>query len=340
MRGEGVGLALKPPSGAVVKPVTLPEKEPVAKEPLVLVTRQEPVESPEDQAIRQRRYQAYVSGLSANLVIKREGAGEPSKTSGGVVPASYEGQSPPPGQDAGNPYEVSEYNPAADKDKENFFNRNQVDSDWMLRHQRIKGQPFELKTGAVIPGVMITGINSDLPGNMIAPVATNVYDSATGEHLLVPQGAKLYGVYDSRVIYGQERVLIAWNRIIFPDGSAITLGAMPGADQAGFGGLTDQVNNHYMRVFGSAILMSLVTGGTAYALDTTNNTGRSDDSDKVSMSDEMIAALAAQFGQVTTTLLQKNLNIKPTLEIRPGYQFNIVVTKDVNFKAPYTAWRR
>ena len=347
MRSEGSGLALKTPTGAVVKPVE--PKEPTPREPLVIVTNEAPAETPEEVAMRQRRYQSYVAGLSSNIVVRRDdtkgvASSVANQSEGGPVMVGYDdsAQSSPPQGRGANPLEASEYNPAADQDKERFFDRNQVDTDWSLKHQRMKGQPFELKTGAVIPGVMITGINSDLPGNMIAQVAGNVYDSASGNHLLVPQGSKLYGVYDSRVIYGQERVLIAWNRIIFPDGSAISLGAMPGADQAGFGGLTDKVNNHYLRVFGSAFLMSIITGGTAYAMDTTNNSSNNSGygSNSVSMSDEMISSLSAQFGQVTTTLLQKNLNIKPTLEIRPGYQFNIIVTKDVIFKAPYSPWRR
>ena len=93
-----------------------------------------------------------------------------------------------------------------------------------------RGCLLEIKTGTVIPAVLISGINSDLPGVLIAQVSQNVYNTANGRHLLIPQGAKLYGVYDSRVVYGQERTLVAWNRIIFPDGSSVTLGAMPGAD--------------------------------------------------------------------------------------------------------------
>ena len=117
---------------------------------------------------------------------------------------------------------------------------------------------------------MLSGVNSELPGNLIAQVSQNIYDSARGRNLLIPQGSKLHGVYDSRVIYGQERVLIAWNRIIFPDGSAFTLGAMPGADMAGYAGFNDDVNNHYLRIFGSAMLMSGIMGDTAYAMDSFN----------------------------------------------------------------------
>jgi type IV secretion system protein VirB10 len=180
---------------------------------------------------------------------------------------------------------------------------------------------------------MVSGINSDLPGSLNAQVSQNVHDTATDRNLLIPRGSKLYGVYDSRVVYGQSRVLIAWNRVIFPDGSSVTLGAMPGADLAGYAGFHDQVDNHYLRVFGSAIMMSLVTGGMSYAVDQVagNDSSGNGNSNSTTIQDEMTAALAAQLGQTTLQLLQKNLNIKPTLEIRPGYQFNVVVTKDVAF---------
>ena len=112
----------------------------------------------------------------------------------------------------------------------------------------------------------------------------------------------------------------------------------PGADMVGMAGFNDRVNNHYLRIFGSALLMSLVSGGMAYAMDGMNDSTETDNGTR--MSDEMTAALAAQLGQTATTLLQRNLNIKPTLEIRPGYRFNIVVTRDVIFREPYTRWRR
>jgi type IV secretion system protein VirB10 len=137
------------------------------------------------------------------------------------------------------------------------------------------------------------------------------------------------------VVYGQERVLIAWNRVIFPDGSSVTLGAMPGTDMAGYAGFEDQVNNHYLRIFGSAVMMSLISGGMSYAVDQVSNAGSG--SESTTMQDEMMSALAAQLGQTTLQLLQKNLNIKPTLEIRPGYQFNVIITKDVVFRGAYAA---
>jgi len=130
---------------------------------------------------------------------------------------------------------------------------------------------FELRAGFVLPATMISGINSDLPGQLMAQVSQNVYDTATGRHLLVPQGTRLVGSYSSDVIYGQSRILIAWQRLIFPDGKALDLGSMPGADSAGFSGLSDQVNNHYVRLFANAFLMSGITAAVSLSQDKGGN---------------------------------------------------------------------
>lgn len=193
--------------------------------------------------------------------------------------------------------------------------------------------PYELRTGFVVPATLISGINSELPGQIMAQVSQDVFDTPTGKHLLIPQGSRLVGTYSSNVAYGQARVLIAWLRIIFPDGKAMDIGSMPGADSAGYAGLTDQVNNHYVRLFASAFLMSSVTAGIALsqpqqsATSTTNTT-----------SGALSQALGQQLGAVTAQLISKNLNIAPTLEIRPGFRFNVMVTKDMTFSKPYQAF--
>jgi type IV secretion system protein VirB10 len=286
--------------------------------------------------IRRMKLQAQLTALSAPLGVKTASTATPSAP---AVQAENRRDS-----EKGtvlDPYSLREsaYDPSADKDKEAFFDRAGRDDTWILPHGRAAGQALEIKTGAVIPSIMVTGINSDLPGSIIAQVSQNVWDTASGRQLLIPQGSKLFGVYDSRVVYGQERVLVAWNRLIFPDGSAFTLGAMPGNDMAGYAGYTDEVNNHYLRIFGSAVLMSLISGGMAYTMDSLDASGNSGTDNTPSMQQEMASALAAQLGQATMQLLQKNLNIKPTLEIRPGYQFNVIVTKDLVFQKPYAAGR-
>ena len=316
-------------AGLVTPPPTPPAQQPA---PLLVVQKEKlPPVDPRVENIRRSKGQSFQTALAAPLVVRRFGE---NTSAPAASPAVAERRAPDRERVSASD---SDYDPAADRDKEAFFSRARKDTSWTLAEQRTAGMPLELKTGAVVPGVMLTGINSDLPGNMIAQVSQNVYDTATGRNLLIPQGARLYGVYDSRVVYGQQRVLIAWNRIIFPDGSSMSIGAMPGADMAGMAGFSDEVDNHYLRIFGSAVLMSLVTGGMAYAMDSANNNVGSSDNG-TSMQDEMTSALAAQLGQTTTTLLQKNLNIKPTLEVRPGYQFNIVVTKDLVFRQPYQAW--
>lgn len=336
---EGRGLALAPPEGslAAVQPDT-PAQNGAKREPLIVVQsdkRQSDSYRQELENLRRMKAQAHLAALSAPLGVKKA-------SQSNTAPGSADDSGSAPGKpsmsmsDASGLHERS-YDLAADKDKEAFFDRAAKDASWISPYSRMVGQQFELKTGAVIPGVMVTGINSDLPGNIIAQVSQNVFDSATGKHLLLPQGAKLFGVYDSRVIYGQERVLVAWNRVVFPDGSAITLGAMPGSDMAGNAGYTDEVNNHYFRIFGSAVLMSLMSGGMAYTMDSLDNSNS--ESDKPTLQNEMGSALAAQLGQATLQLLQKNLNIKPTLEIRPGYQFNVIVTKDLVFERPYRPQR-
>lgn len=339
LMGEGRGLALAPPAGSPALAVPdAPAQNGTTREPLIVVQSDKSQSDnyrQELENLRRMKAQAQLTALSAPLGVQKS-----SQSS--TAPVSYPGPGSAPDRPSMSMPDTSAlrengYDPAADKDKEAFFDRAGKDTGWILPHSRTAGQKYEVKTGAVIPGIIVTGINSDLPGNIIAQVSQSVFDSATGNHLLLPQGAKLFGVYDSRVIYGQERVLVAWNRVVFPDGSAVPLGAMPGSDMSGYAGYTDKVNNHYLRIFGSAILMSMISGGMAYTMDTLDNSNS--DSDNPTLQNEMGSALAAQLGQATLQLLQKNLNIKPTLEIRPGYQFNVIVTRDLVFEQPYGAGR-
>ncbi|MGZ4823067.1 MAG: TrbI/VirB10 family protein, partial [Terriglobales bacterium] len=189
--------------------------------------------------------------------------------------------------------------------------------------------PYELRAGFVIPAILIAGINSELPGQIMAQVSEDVYDTARSKWKLIPQGSRLVGAYASEVAYGQARVLVAWQRIVFPDGKAMDIGAMPGADSAGYAGFTDQVNNHYWRTFSSAFLMSAVTAGIATSQPENIGYGRP------GFSGAMSEAVGQQLGQATAQLITKNLNIAPTLEIRPGYRFNVIVTKDLTFTRPY-----
>lgn len=188
---------------------------------------------------------------------------------------------------------------------------------------------YELRAGYVVPATLISGINSELPGQIMAQVSQNVYDTATGRYLLIPQGCRLVGTYASNVAYGQAWLLVAWQRIVFPDGKTLDIGSMPGANSAGYAGFKDRVNNHYFRIFGSALLMSGVIAGVATSQP--SQEGNSAPTASTAMSQ----ALGLELGQVAAQMIAKNLNVAPTLEIRPGYRFNVMVTKDLTFSKPY-----
>lgn len=198
-----------------------------------------------------------------------------------------------------------------------------IGNDYLASGRNAPISPYEMKAGTVIPGVMIGGVNSDLPGQIIGQVRENVYDTATGKHLLIPQGSRLIGTYSNAVTMGQTRVLVAWTRIIYPDASSLDLGSMPGADQGGYAGFNDQVNNHYLRIFGTALMMSLFSAGIQLSQPQATN-GQNYSSQQI-----VASSLGLQLGQLGMQLAQRGLDIQPTLEIRPGYRFNIMVTKDV-----------
>lgn len=192
---------------------------------------------------------------------------------------------------------------------------------------------YELRAGGVIPGVMISGISSELPGQIIGQVSQNIYDTATGKYLLIPQGTKLFGIYSSDVSFGQSSVLVAWQRLVFPDGKALDIGSMPGADGSGLAGFRDQVENHYARIYGSALLMSGIVAGITYSQNT--NQSNQFGYNQPTAGSVLSQALGQQLGEVTSQLVSKNLNVSPTINIRPGYRFNIIVVKDLTFKQPY-----
>lgn len=146
----------------------------------------------------------------------------------------------------------------------------------------------------------------------------------------------MVGTYSSDVAFGQEGVLIAWQRLVFPDGKALDIGAMPGADMAGYSGFRDKLNQHLVRIYGSALFMAAVTAGASIA--TNQDNGNSGAYEQPSVSSEMSSALGQQLGQVSAQIISKNLNVSPTIEIRPGYRFNIVAVKDVTFTKPYQSF--
>jgi len=201
--------------------------------------------------------------------------------------------------------------------------------------------PYTVIAGNVIPALLVSGIDSDLPGPIVAQVRESVFDSATGRYLLVPQGSRLLGSYQNASAYGQQRVQIAWQRLIFPNTSSMDIAGMPGADQSGYVGFSDQVDNHYLRTFGTAILMSTISAGqmvgqiSSFGSGTYSPYGYAPPSQWAMAGEAAGTGMSGQLGQVGQGSLQQGMNRPPTLTIRPGYQFNVIVTQDLVMPGPY-----
>jgi type IV secretion system protein TrbI len=182
--------------------------------------------------------------------------------------------------------------------------------------------PFVVQAGTIIPAALITGIRSDLPGQITAQVTENIYDSPTGRARLIPQGTRLIGIYDSQVAFGQTRVLLVWTRLIMPNGRSIVLEHQPGADTSGFSGLEDEVDNHWVALFKAALLSTLL--GVGSELGSTSGTGSNSD---------VITALrrgsSDSLNQTGQKVVQRNLNIQPTLTVRPGFPVRVIVNRDL-----------
>jgi len=220
--------------------------------------------------------------------------------------------------------------PNGQNSKEDFFNADLKDLGYLPNRVVPQQSAFELKRGSVIPATLITGINSDLPGRITAQVSQNVYDSAIGHRLLIPQGTKLFGRYDSKVSFGQSRVLVVWSDIIFPNGSTLQIGGMAGTDAEGYGGFKDKVNNHYLKTFGSAVMIALIGTGIDMAVPQSSTLATQD-----TASDAARRNFAETFGRVADRTIQRNMDVQPTLEIRPGYKFNVLVDQDIVFPGQY-----
>lgn len=179
--------------------------------------------------------------------------------------------------------------------------------------------PNILQAGAVISAALITGIRSDLPGQITAQVTENVYDSPTGKILLIPQGTRVIGQYDNGVGFGQRRVLLVWNRLIFPNGRSIVLERQPGADAEGYAGLEDGVDYHWGELFKAAALSTLLSVGAQAG-------SSGNDSDIVQALRQGASQSINQTGQ---QVVSRQLNIAPTLTIRPGFPVRVIVTRDL-----------
>jgi type IV secretion system protein TrbI len=182
--------------------------------------------------------------------------------------------------------------------------------------------PFVIQAGTIIPAALITGVRSDLPGQITAQITETVYDTPSGRIRLIPQGARLIGIYDSQVAFGQSRILLVWTRLIMPNGRSIVLERQQGTDAGGYSGLEDEVDNHWAELFKAALLSTVLGVGAELGsgADTGSNTG---------IIQALRLSAANSLNQTGQQVVRRNLNIQPTLTIRPGFPIRVIVNRDL-----------
>jgi type IV secretion system protein TrbI len=180
--------------------------------------------------------------------------------------------------------------------------------------------PYVLQAGSVIPAALVTGLRSDLPGEVTAQVTQAIFDSKTGATLLIPQGSKLLGQYDAQISFGQSRALLVWNRLILPNGKSIVLERQPATDTEGYTGLEDEVDNHWGMLFEAAALSTILSVGAE-----AGTGGNSEDN----LSQAIRQGMSQSFNQAGEQVVGRSLNVQPTITIRPGFLVNVLVTHDL-----------
>jgi type IV secretion system protein TrbI len=256
---------------------------------------------PEKQRIAQEQEAARLSRLFATTNVRQSSSATPISANAPVAPGG-------PASDL------------APQDRKLAFLNGAVDRR-TVSGDRIEApaSPNVLQAGAVIPAALLTGLRSDLPGQVTAQVTEDVYDSPTGRIRLIPQGARLIGQYDAQIAFGQTRALLVWTRLIMPNGRSIVLERQPGADAEGYAGLEDDVDNHWETLFKAAILSTLLSIGSEVG-----SSGSEDD---------LIRAIRRGGSDSINTIGQRivgrSLNVQPTITIRPGFPVRVLVTRDL-----------
>lgn len=192
------------------------------------------------------------------------------------------------------------------------------------------GSPYTLRAGTVIPGLLVTGINSDLPGDLVGQVSRDVYDSRTQRIVLIPKGARLIGTYDNQIAAGEARLLVAWTRLILPDGRSLRLPGLPLKDLAGETGAPGQVDTHWQRVFGKAVLLSAISAGAQLSQPQQTSLFAPPSAGQVGA-----GALGQELSNVALEILRRGMDVPPTITIRPGQPFNVFLNGDLVFDGPW-----
>jgi type IV secretion system protein VirB10 len=304
--GAKPGTAALPPPGS-------PGQAPVSTAPAS--------SAPVDQARAQAVAEAGAARSAGPFFGGAASQGAADQGPGSLAPA-------PPMDGAPRAHEVGDVAIQNGQGEKRQFAAGSRSDDYLANPLREAISPWEVKAGTVIPAALITAINSDLPGEVIAQVTEPVYDHATGRTVLIPQGSRLIGQYDSQVAYGQERALIAWNRVIMPNGRSINIGSMSGADLAGASGLRDRVNDHFGQLAKGILLSTLFSVGAASAQDAG---ARSSGGLVINSAGSGVANSAQEVGQRIT---ERDLNRQPTITVRAGWPLRVIVNKDM-ILSPY-----
>lgn len=256
--------------------------------------------------VRKIKTESYMAALKSPMTVEKQLDNNPQVTTAKQQLKALESQ-----QAVSNSTRIT-----AEKD-------NKILDGYVDNIRQPQQYPYELNIGTLIPAVTLGQINSDIAGTVKAQITQTVYDSATGTMILLPQGSELVGQYHGNPAFGQERLPVQWYRINFPDGSTLNLNGMNGTDSGGQSGFKGDVNNHYWRIFGQSTLLGLIAGGTTAAI---SNDG---DNNENSPSETIANGVISQYAQTGSALVQKNLQIAPTITVPSGYEFNIILTKDV-----------
>lgn len=273
--------------------------------------------SAEEQRLAQQAMQAKESGVFFRIEnrpqqIAPAATGQPQQMAAATVSPDANRLTLDPERDQNNQQRKLDF--LSERDTGGIYNPHAL---------QMPASPYQVMAGSVISASLITGINSDLPGLVVAQVTENVYDTVTGSALLIPQGSRLIGTYDSVVAFGQSRALLVWQRIVMPDGSSIQIDNLPATDAAGYAGLEDEVDYHTWRLLKGIAMATLLGVGTELSLGT-------DESDLVRAIRQSTQQNVAQAGQRIT---EKNLNIQPTITIRPGWPLKVIVQRDIVLRA-------
>ena len=263
------------------------------------------------EAARQRAQQERDAVRTSTVFL---GGGAAGATGAPAQPVASVGSPTPPATAAAQPAGALSDQAA----KRAFMGQASNQQTVSVERLTAPASPNIVQAGSIIPAALITGIRSDLPGQITAQVTQNVYDSITGRILLIPQGARLIGEYDSQITAGQTRVLFAWDRLILPDGRSIVLERQPGADAAGYAGLQDRVNQHWGNLLKAAAISTLLGIGAEMGADEEDDLTRA-----------LRRGTQDTINQTGQQIVRRQLDVSPTLTIRPGYPLRVVLTRDL-----------